>query len=81
MQDAKFAKLDGVLSTRVGYTGGSSPNPTYESVCSNDGHTEAVKIEFNSEQLPYDGLLKVQNAMALVNCSCSMMYLLATLQV
>lgn len=57
--DAKFAKLDGVLSTRVGYTGGSSPDPTYNSVCSGDGHTEAVKVEFNPEQLPYDGLLKV----------------------
>ena len=59
MQDAKFSKLDGVLSTRVGYTGGSSPNPTYESVCSGDGHTEAVKVDFNPQQLPYDSLLKV----------------------
>lgn len=59
MQDAKFAKLDGVLATRVGYTGGSSPNPTYNTVCSGDGHTEAVKVEFSPEQLPYDGLLKV----------------------
>lgn len=64
LQDAKFAKLDGVLSTRVGYTGGSSPDPTYNSVCSGDGHTEAVKVEFNPEQLPYDGLLKVQGATA-----------------
>ena len=64
LQDAKFAKLDGVLSTRVGYTGGSSPDPTYNSVCSGDGHTEAVKVEFNPEQLPYDGLLKVQSATA-----------------
>ena len=59
-QDAKFGKLEGVTSTRVGYTGGSSPNPTYESVCSGDGHTEAVKVEFNPQQLPYNDLLKVQ---------------------
>ncbi|KAL0033515.1 hypothetical protein WJX79_000545 [Trebouxia sp. C0005] len=56
--DAKFSKLPGVLSTRVGYTGGSKPNPTYDSVCSGDGHTEAVKVEFNPHELPYEGLLK-----------------------
>ena len=59
LQDAKFSKLPGVLSTRVGYTGGSKPNPTYDSVCSGDGHTEAVKVEFDPHELPYEGLLKV----------------------
>lgn len=62
LQDAKFSKLPGVLSTRVGYTGGSKPNPTYDSVCSGDGHTEAVKVEFDPHELPYEGLLKVFGA-------------------
>lgn len=57
--DAKFSKLPGVLSTRVGYTGGSSPDPTYDSVCGGDGHTEAVKVDFDPHELPYEGLLQV----------------------
>ena len=40
-------KLDGVVSQRVGYTGGDAEEPTYGSVCGGDGHTEAVKIEFD----------------------------------
>ena len=35
------------MSQRVGYTGGDSENPTYGTVCGGDGHTEAVKIEFD----------------------------------
>ncbi len=68
LQDAKFSKLPGVLSTRVGYTGGSKPNPTYNSVCSGDGHTEAVKVEFDPHELPYEGLLKVFGACLTQHC-------------
>lgn len=59
LQDAKFSKVPGVLSTRVGYTGGSKPDPTYNSVCSGDGHTEAVKVDFDPQEVPYEDLLKV----------------------
>jgi len=41
----------------VGYTGGKSSNPTYLSVCSGDGHTEAVKIEFDPSVISYEDLM------------------------
>ena len=52
-----MAKLDGVVSQRVGYTGGSKENPTYGSVCGGDGHTEAGKIEFDPSKITYQQLL------------------------
>ena len=78
LQDAKFGKLPGVLSTRVGYTGGDSPKPTYDSVCSGDGHTEAVKVELDSKELPYEGLLKVCH---LGSCSSQTNQLILLLQI
>ena len=45
--------------TRVGYTGGARPNPTYSSVCSGGGHTEALKIDFDPNEVSYDQLLDV----------------------
>ena len=50
-------KLDGVVSQRVGYTGGDAEEPTYGSVCGGDGHTEAVKIEFDPNVISYEQLL------------------------
>ncbi len=56
--EAEFRKLKGVLSTRVGYTGGHFKNPTYEDVCSDKtGHAEAVEITYDSSQISYDQLL------------------------
>ena len=55
-----FDKLNGVVSTSVGYTGGHNGNPTYEEVCSGEtGHTEAIEIQFNPEQITYSELLDV----------------------
>ena len=50
--------LDGVLDTEVGYTGGSTLNPTYKDVCTGaTGHTEAIRIRFDPAVISYDALL------------------------
>ena len=55
-----FDKLDGVVSTSVGYTGGSKDDPTYEEVCSGTtGHTEAIEIVYDPQKVSYDRLLVV----------------------
>lgn len=58
--EATFRQLSGVISTRVGYTGGSMPNPTYQDVCNDDtGHAEAVEVEYDPAKVSYEQLLKV----------------------
>jgi peptide-methionine (S)-S-oxide reductase len=55
-----FWKLDGVYSTAVGYQNGTTPNPTYEEVCSGKtGHAEAVMVAYDPDQVSYEDLLKV----------------------
>lgn len=55
-----FEKIDGVLKTTVGYTGGSVPNPTYRQVSAGGtGHAEAVQIEFDPARVSYERLLDV----------------------
>lgn len=55
-----FQRIPGVISTEVGYTQGSKINPTYEQVCSGaTGHTEAVKVTYDSTAIKYDDLLTV----------------------
>jgi len=52
-------KLPGVVSTEVGYTGGSMPNPTYEIMTGGrTGHAEAVRIVFDPRKLSYSDLLR-----------------------
>jgi peptide-methionine (S)-S-oxide reductase len=58
--EREFWETPGVFTTAVGYAGGFTPNPTYEEVCSGrTGHTEAVLVVFDPEQVSYDELLRV----------------------
>lgn len=51
-------QIPGVVSTEVGYTGGDTPDATYEQVKTGDtGHAESLKIVFNPQQLSYRHLL------------------------
>ena len=55
-----FRQVPGVTATAVGYTGGTTQNPTYESVCSHTtGHAETVLIEYDPTKVTYDDLLRV----------------------
>jgi len=54
-----FWQLPGVIVTAVGYQGGSTPNPTYEEVCSGmTGHTEIVKVVYDPGRVALQTLLK-----------------------
>ena len=55
-----FWQTPGVYTTAVGYAGGFTPNPTYDEVCTaKTGHTEAVLVVFDPEQISYEEILKV----------------------
>ena len=55
-----FVKTKGVISTRVGYSGGAIKNPTYEKVCTGTtGHAESIEIQFDSDKVSYEKLLDV----------------------
>ena len=57
--ETTFRQLEGVTDAIVGYTGGTTPDPTYEMVCSGrTGHAEAIQVEFDSERITYDQLLE-----------------------
>ena len=58
--ERKFWQAPGVYTTAVGYVAGSTPNPTYEEVCSGrTGHTEAVLVVFDPRQTSYEDLLRI----------------------
>lgn len=58
--ERKFWNEPGIYTTAVGYSGGFTPNPTYEEVCSGlTGHTEVVLVAFDARIVPYQQLLKI----------------------
>ncbi|WP_121822340.1 peptide-methionine (S)-S-oxide reductase MsrA [Halostella salina] len=54
--DATFGALDGVVRTRVGYAGGSKPDPTYHAI---GDHSEAVQVDYDPAKLDYADLVAV----------------------
>lgn len=55
-----FDKTEGVVSTRVGYTGGTVPNPSYGQVARRiTGHREAIEVWFRPDKISYAQLLQV----------------------
>ena len=58
--ERKFWLADGVSTTAAGYSGGYTPNPTYEEVCSGrTGHAEAILVVFDGAKTSYEKLLSV----------------------
>jgi peptide-methionine (S)-S-oxide reductase len=58
--ERKYWQARGVYSTAVGYAGGSTPNPTYEEVCSElTGHAEVVRVVFDPQATSYAAMLRI----------------------
>ncbi len=54
-----FRQVDGVLETAVGFAGGTTENPTYEQVCTDQtGHAEVVLVEFDPAAVSFEMLLE-----------------------
>ncbi|MCD1295085.1 peptide-methionine (S)-S-oxide reductase [Methanocella sp. CWC-04] len=58
--EAAFRRVSGVISTSVGYMGGTTDNPTYKDVCTDKtGHAEVVEVTYDPSKVSYEDLLNV----------------------
>lgn len=58
--EAAFRRVPGVISTQVGYMGGTLQKPTYEDVCTDrTGHAEVVEVTYDPAKASYEALLNV----------------------
>ena len=58
--EATFRRVEGVVDTAVGYSGGHLENPTYEDVCTGKtGHAEVVQVIYDPKEVSYERLLEV----------------------
>lgn len=58
--ERRFWQQPGIYTTAVGYAGGTTPNPTYQEVCSGrTGHAEVVLVVFDPHEIHFDSLLKL----------------------
>ena len=56
--EAAIRQLPGVTATAVGYSGGATPSPTYEDVCTDrTGHAEVVQVQYDPQKVTYEQLL------------------------
>tara|TARA_Y100000996_G_scaffold390703_1_gene352140 strand:+ start:318 stop:776 length:459 start_codon:yes stop_codon:yes gene_type:complete len=54
-----FRQINGIIKTQVGYSGGNSKNPTYESVCyENTDHVEVLEVDFDEDIIAYDHIIE-----------------------
>ena len=55
-----FRTTNGIIDTKVGYSGGNKINPTYEEVCTgNTDHAEVVKVQYDESVITYDQILNI----------------------
>ena len=58
--EAVFEQLQGVISVKPGYAGGTTPDPTYEEVCTGEtGHAEVIEVQYDTAQIAFSDLLTV----------------------
>lgn len=58
--EAVFQTMEGVKSSVSGYAGGTTPDPTYERVCTGTtGHAEVIQVEFDPARISYEKLLQM----------------------
>jgi peptide-methionine (S)-S-oxide reductase len=58
--EAVFQRIPGVKSVISGFAGGTTPNPSYEQVCTGDtGHAEVIQLQFDPAVISYEKLLEI----------------------
>jgi peptide-methionine (S)-S-oxide reductase len=62
-----YSGIKGVRQSIAGYCGGYNPNPTYNSVCNKDGHSEAVRVLYDDEVITYEQLLEIYFTFCITN--------------